>query len=638
MLQAIHDRVMGIVGWFILAILFIAFAFFGLNSYMKSSVENYAAKVNDVEISDAQFRRAYDQQQARIRQALGDNYKPELIDDAQLRKDTLTKLVNEELVLQEAMSDKLAASDSALTAQIASVEQFRKDGVFSRERYTDTLHYQGMTPESFEWRLRREIIANELKSGILLTASGTEQELRRAYALQAQLRRFNYLVIPESSVEKEVSLDDGKLNEFYQAHPDMFRTPERVRVRYLDLDAAKLAVDRTVDEEQIKALYAEHRDKYVTPEQRHARHILITPKSDAEADVAAARKKAEAVIKRLDKGEDFATVAKEVSDDPVSAKEGGDLGTFGKGVMVPEVEQAVFGMKVGERSSQPVRSSFGFHIIELLGIVPEKATPIEQVRKELVDELLHGERNDQFYEQQDTLANLAFEQPDSLQGAAAALGLTIQESGWFSRSGGSGIADNPKVVAAAFSDDVLKNGNNSSPVEVGDDHVVVLRVADHQDAALPPLDEIRDKVTAAAHKDALEHLLRSKGDSLLAALNSGKSTLDSIAQDRKLELGHSILLPRTATQPSAFVVKKAFALPRSASNKPVFDGFLQPDGGYVLLSLEEVQDGNFDKLPESSRKQALRSLNDLLGLNDMQILISELRSRAEIHIPEAAPQ
>jgi peptidyl-prolyl cis-trans isomerase D len=188
MLQAIHDRVMGIIGWLILGLLIVTFAFFGLNSYLKSSAESYAAKVNGTEISRAEVQRGYERTLRRMRQLMGDKYDPALINEAQIRKTTLDSLINEYLVVQAADAAGLAASESALAAQISSVEQFKDKGVFSKERYTRLLGYQGMTPALFEHKLSREIIASQLKAGITLTAAATRQDLQRDYALQAQVQ------------------------------------------------------------------------------------------------------------------------------------------------------------------------------------------------------------------------------------------------------------------------------------------------------------------------------------------------------------------------------------------------------------------------------------------------------------------
>jgi peptidyl-prolyl cis-trans isomerase D len=637
MLLAIRERVMGVVGWVVLGLLFITFIFFGLNSYLKTSVEDYAARVNDTKISPAQQQIAYEQLVERMRQALGDAYDPKNIDESVLKSNALKKLINDELILQAADSVGFAASEQQVAAQISSVEGFRKDGVFSKERYEQILRYQGMSPGQFEWRLQRDIITNQLKAGIILTAASTEDSLRDAYALMGQLRRFNYLVIPVTSVEQQIEITDSDIEQYYTDHPDEFMTAERVTVQYLDLNAAELDVDTVVTDEEIKALYDERSGEFVTPEQRHARHILISNKSDSAADMEAARASAAQLIQRLEQGEAFEALATEVSDDPATAAAGGDLGFFGRDIMVPEVEEAVFGMAVGERS-QPVQSSFGFHIIELLEIQPEVATPLDEVRDELVAQLLEADRNELFYERSETLSNLAFEQPDSLEGAADALGLAVHESDWITRAGGSGIGAYAGVAEAAFSDDVLQNRYNSPVVEINEDRLVVVHLKDHQQATLQTLDEVRDQVEESVRKVKTSALLHEKGQRLLADLRTGSADLAALAEAEGLEPGSTGLLLRNSATPSRVLVTRAFALPRPAPDSPIYEGTQLPNGDYVLLELQEVQEGNYDELPEAERKQVWRSLNEIQGTSEMQMVLSELKAQADIQLPDSTAE
>jgi peptidyl-prolyl cis-trans isomerase D len=637
MLLAIRERIMGVVGWIVLGLLFVTFLFFGLNSYLTSSAENYAARVNDAEISPAEHQRAYEQLVARMRQMLGEAYDPEQFDESLLKSNALTKLINEELILQTADDEGFAASDRLVAAQISAVEEFKKDGVFSKERYAQMLRYQGMSPGQFEWRLQREVISNQLKAGIILTASSTEDDLRRAYALQGQLRRFNYLVLPAASVEDSLEITDSDIEQYYPDHPDECMTEEQVRVAYLELNATELDVDRVVTEEEIAARYDEQSDDFVTPEQRRARHMLITATGDTAEDIEAARAKAEQVIERLEQGEEFAAVAAETSDDTASVSAGGDLGFFGRDIMVPEFEAAAFSMDKGERS-QPIQSSFGFHVIELLEIEAEVATPLEEVRDELVASLLEADRNDLFYEQSETLSNIAFEQPNSLQGIVDALGLEIQESDWVTRAGGNGIAENSGVVEAAFSDDVLKNGYNSQAVEISEDHIVVVRLLEHQEAALQALEDVREQVHAALRVVKIRAMLEEKGQRLLAELRSGAIDLASLAENEDLEPGTTNLLLRNSEIPSRALVSKAFALPGKASDSPVYEGMHLPEGDYALLELQEVQDGKYDELPEAGRKQVWRSLNEIQGTNEMLMVISELKAQADIQMPDSGTE
>jgi peptidyl-prolyl cis-trans isomerase D len=632
MLLAIRERVMGVVGWIVLGLLFVTFAFFGLNSYLTSSADNYAARVNDTKISAGQHQRAYEKLVARMRQMLGGNFDPEKFDESSLKANALQRLISEELILQTADDEGFAVSDRQVAAQISSVEEFKKDGVFSKDRYRQVLRYQGMSPGEFEWRLQREIMANQLKSGIILTATSTENRLRNTYALQAQTRRFSYLIIPAASMESSIEITEADIEQYYADHPDEFMTDEQVRVRYLELDAARVKVDTVVTEEEIRALYDERSEEYIVPEQRHARHILISAASDSAEDIEAARAKAEQVIQRLEQGEAFETVAGEVSDDTATASAGGDLGFFGRGIMVPEFEEVAFSMAVGERS-QPVQSSFGFHIIELLEIQPEVATPLEEVRESLVESLQESERNELFHEQSELLSNLAFEQPDSLEGPAEALGLEIQESDWITRAGGNGIAANPDVVDAIFSEDVLVNGYNSQAIEVDEDRIVVVHLLEHQQAALQPLADIRETVKQSVRREKLHAVLEAKGQQLLADLRAGTLDMTTLADKEGLEMATSSLVQRSSEDPSRALVNLAFALPRPAADRKVFEGMHLPEGDYALLELKEIEDGKYDQLQEAGRKQLWRSLNEIQGTSEMQMVLNELKSQADIQIP-----
>lgn len=634
MLLAIREKVMGILGWFILGILFIAFAFFGLNSYMQSNVTNFVAKVNDVEITPRQYQSAYSAMMSNLQQAMGAAFDPSAIDEKLIRASTIEKLVNDELILQAADAEGFSASERQIAERIKTVEGFQKDGVFSKDRYIQVLRYQGLAPHEFEWRLKRETMASQLKVGVALTAATPEQMLREAYALEGQRRRFDYLTIPVTKVADRVNVSDADVEAYYAAHKDDFVREERVRVAYVELSADGISHAGDVDEDEIRALYEEQREKFVTPEERHARHILVQSASQSAEDVAAAKAKAVAIVQRLADGESFEDIARAESDDPGSAAAGGDLGFFGKGLMTPEFESAVFTMAPGERSD-PVQTPFGFHIIELLEIRPEVATPLTEVRDQLVAQILDRERGELFYDRSETLSNIAFEQPDSLQGVADALGLEIAESDWIERDSGTGIAADPDVRDAIFSDDVLVQGNNSTAIEIGDDHLVVLRVLEHQPAEQQPLEAVRERVAEAARAERIRTLLEEKGAALLAELDGGKATLESVAAAEGLQAEKSALLTRTATQPSRELVGHVFGMPLPRDGAPVYAGTLLADGNYVLIALQEAQPGDYDALPEAARKQAWRDLNQINGSSALLLVLDRLRSQASINIPQA---
>jgi peptidyl-prolyl cis-trans isomerase D len=634
MLMAIRDRVMGFVGWLLLGLLFIAFAFFGLNSYFTSNAKTYAADVNGVEITIPEYQRAYQQLRNRMQSMMGEAYNPAMIDEAALKKSALQQLIREQLILQEAGDDGYAVSKQLIAAQINAVSAFKgEDGTFSVEKYRRVLQLQGMSPAEFEWRLSRELMANQVTNGIALTAGVSRQDLESIYRLQMQQRRFSYLELPLQQLAAEVKVSDSDLEQYYSAHAGDFMSPERVKIQYLELKADELQVSDVPDDQALHALYDEHSDRYVTPEERRARHILVSLPADAGADAERkAREKAESLLARLEKGESFEDLAKEASDDPGSASKGGDLGFFSRGVMTPEFETAAFALEKGGRSGI-FKSAFGFHIIEVTDIKPQHTRPFDEVRDELVKEYQAKERADLFSDRAETLANLTFEQPDSLQGAADALGLEIKTSDWLTKDGGPGIGQNEMVVNAAFQEDVLEAGNNSESVELGDNHLVVLRILEHQPAEKQPLESVKDEVTAEVRDAKARELASTRGDSLLKELRSGTPLAD-IASAQQLKVRTTGLIGRNATDPASRIVTEAFMLPPAAEKGQSTTGFTLDSGDYVLLALEEIKDGDFSSLSEDDQLKVRQELDRIIGGAEVNAFTDELKNSAQITIPE----
>jgi len=257
MLLAIRERVMGIVGWFILGILFIAFAFFGLNSYLTSDAASYAASVNGVEITASEEENNYRNVRKRLEETMGSSLDPDMINEARLRKRALRQMINQELLFQEASDGGFAASDQELAAQISTMNVFKKDGKFSKQRYDLALSNQGLTPSGFEGQLRRNIVSKQYRLGIINTATPTAYELELAFRLQGQQRRFSYLILPVTVFNEQVKIEDQDVEQYYKTHGQEYMSPERVKVQYLELEAAKLETGVEPGEDDLRALYDE---------------------------------------------------------------------------------------------------------------------------------------------------------------------------------------------------------------------------------------------------------------------------------------------------------------------------------------------------------------------------------------------
>jgi peptidyl-prolyl cis-trans isomerase D len=633
MLLAIRERVMGLVGWVLLGILGIAFSFFGLNWYFQSDSRIFAATVNGVDIPLGEHQRAYQLLRAQVQERLGGAYDPALINEAALKKSALEQLIREQLLLQDAEAAGFAISPQLVAARIGAVQGFQEDGRFSKERYERALRLQGMNPTEFEWRLSREMLTQQIVNGIAGTAAPTATTADMAYQLQGQQRRFSHLTLPLARFTDQVEISDEDISAWYDSHLDAFMTPERVRVQYLELRAEDIEMPDDIDEEVLRQLYEDQPDRFITPEERQARHILISLPADADDDtVAAARAEAEAILQRLDDGEDFGELARTESDDPGSASNGGDLGFFGRGLMTPEFELAVFELEKGGRSDI-VRSPFGFHIIELTDIRPEVVRPFEEARAELVAEYQAEQRSEQFYDRSELLANLVFEQPDTLQAAADALELEVQTSDWLTREGGAGIGEYPQVAAMAFQAEILEGGANSEPVEISTEHLVVIRNLEHEPATARPLDDVREDVQQQLLDSRARELARVHGDELLARLRGGTPFAD-IAAGEGLEVADSGLIDRQSQTAEPRLVQEAFLLPAPATDSISATGITLASGDYVLLQLHEVKPGDTAGLSDADRKRLRQEIGRIQGLSETAALVEDLRSRAVISIPE----
>ena len=630
MLQAIRDRVTGILAWLIIGLISIPFALWGIDQYLQRDVKLYAAKVNDVEISVQDFRFAYLQQLNRLRNLLGERFDRATFSTPEFKKQVLERLVEEEVIVQAAGEAGMAISDALLASRIHAMQEFQEDGQFSEERYRLLLNRQNLTPARFEQLMRRSLLIDQYVGGIRDTAVATPAEVDQGLRLQGQQRHVRYVRIPASDFQ-DVEISEEDIQARYQELKDRFIEPEQVRLQYIELKLSDLTAGIEVDEDELKRLY-EQRKQQAADEQRRARHILVEVGQNAsEQEVAAAREKAEKLVKQLREGADFAELAKKESDDPGSAPQGGDLGFFGRGAMVPEFEEAAFALAKGA-ISDPVRSPFGFHIIQVTDIRKGKAPSFEEMRDQLIEEAYREQVEERFYDLADKLSNAAFEQPDSLEAAAEATGLKIQETGWVSQQGGgSGIAAEPKVLAAAFSNDVLEEGNNSEPIELGPDHVVVVRVAERKPARQRPLDEVRDQIVVQLRLEHARVGARQRGEALLGKLEGGE-TLDALAKAEGLDLQDAGFVARNDRRLDPQILAEVFRAPRLPEGRPSRRGLSLRNGDYIVFEVTEIRDGDPKAVGEEERKGFARNLARLHGTMQAQAAVEALKDKAVIEL------
>lgn len=628
MLQSIRDHAQGWLAWIIVGLIIIPFALWGVQEYVGTGAGVNVARVNGVDITQQRFQRVYDQQRQRLRVLLGGDFNSQ--DETRIKQTVLDNLIRDEVIRQTAEALKLRVSNAQLAQEVGAIPQFQENGQFSPQLFQQALRAQGLSAEGLESQLRQGLITEQLSTGVTVTSIITPAELDQAIRIKNQQRDLGYLVLPWANFKEGVNPDEGAVQKYYEQNREQLASLEQVSIEYVELSAQALASQIIPDEQELHKLYEEHAATYATPEQRRASHILITvDKAADEAAVTAAKAKAEEIHQRLIKGEDFAKVAKEVSQDPGSAPQGGDLGFFGKGVMDKAFEDRVFSLKAAELS-EPVRSAFGFHIIKLAEIKPAVTKTFAEVRSDLVKEQQQRKAQQMFFEKTEPLINLSFENPDTLAVASKELELSIQSSALFDRKGGEGIAADPKVVTAAFSDDILKRGFNSEPIEIGDNRLVVLRVKEHKPAAQRSLEEVRPTIVEQLRTEMAQAKARAAGGAFMERLKKGEDPA-AIAKEYRVEWIKSGLVGRDETKILPQIVRAAFRLNKPAKDAgPAVGGEPLESGDYAVTAVYAVREGDPAGMESAARTALKRELQRNQAQSEYELLVAGSKNEAKI--------
>lgn len=587
MLQSIRDRLTGPLVWVVIGLISIPFAFWGIQSFRTGTQEPPIAKVGDEEISSRQFEAAYQQRYQQFQALLGDQFRPELIEQGRFRESVLGDLVQELVLRQHARSQGYRSSDSAVFDYLSTIPAFQIDGHFSADNYRAALAQQGLSPASFEAQVRDALVSDQLRQAVVETAFVTANDAADAARIRSQMREIAVAVFDDERYRASVSVNDEQVAGRYERDRARFRTPERVKLEYVQLDRAKLVPAGDPGDDVLRLVYdAEAASRFSVPETLRARHLLVAFGADKDA----ARAKAEALLEQIRGGADFETLAKENSDDPGSAPRGGDLGEVQRGAFDPDLEAALFEAPVGDVRG-PVETDFGWHLVRVDAREPARTRPFEEpeVRRQLLDLYRTREADLRFHEQSEQLEQLAFENAGSLQPVASALKLTIEITDWVTRSGGAGITADPAVNGAAFSAEVLQAGENSRPLPIGGDRLVVLRKAEYEASREPPLEDVADTIRSELTAEAIAAELLRLASEAGARVAAGEA-LPAVLEPLGVTVSFEGIVGRTASEPRAEVVEAAFQLPRPAPGKMATGPVKLSDGDLALLVLKRVVD------------------------------------------------
>ena len=622
-MQAFRDLVRGWLGKALLALLMVPFAIVGIESYFVGGKAAPAATINDDEISQNELDRSVDQQRQRILASMGENPDASRIDLPVLRQEVLKSLIDRSVLSQQAKKSGFLIDDATIARLIRETPAFQENGVFSQSRYEQMLRNIGEDVINFPAKAKKEIAVSQLASGITQTAFVSPKELDALSALDNQKRDVHVAMVTAAPYLASVQVSDDEINKYYKANTTKYTSDEKVSVDYLVLGAELFTDKVLLTDADVEARYAEKLKALESNEQRRASHILIN--IDDKTKDADALAKVKGLEKRIQAGEDFGALAKEFSQDQGSATNNGDLGFASKGMFVPEFEKTLYGLKVNEVSA-PVKTQFGYHIIKLLEIQKAPVPTMAEIRPSLEADVRAAKSEELYAEAVEKMDALAYESSDLKEGAKQYT-MTLQTSPLFSKNGGEGLAGNRKVVQAAFSDEILKEGKNSSALALDDKHSVWIHVNKHEPSRVKPLAEVAAEIKSALQLDKASALAKAQADAMTKAINSGKSAVE-IAASYKVQWQDYAATARTAPVPTMDLLKVAFRLPNPKANTWTAESAAVAKD-YAVVALSKIDLGA-STLTEDQKKQFMASLATARGQQELQDYVVYLRASAKI--------
>jgi peptidyl-prolyl cis-trans isomerase D len=581
---------------FLVVVAFIALYFpdfIGAGS--SASLNTEVARVGDERITANTFRRVYQRQMQAYTQAYGGSVNQQMLKQLGVDQQILRQLIDERSAVAEAKRLGLTVSDAEVAQRIFAIPAFQQNGVFAGEQlYTQILSAQNppLTKAEFEDNLRQSLLIDKLRAALTEWVAITDAELQVEFTRRNEKVKAELVVFSADRMRDQVSVTDADVAAFFESHKEDYRIGERRKIKYVLVDLAQLRARVVVLPGEVEKYYRDNEPQYTTAEQVRASHILLKTEGKDEAAVKA---KAEALLKQVKGGADFAALAKKESEDDQSKVQGGDLDYFGRGRMVKEFEEVAFSLPVGQ-VSEIVKSSFGFHIIKVTDKKPEAKRSLDEVRQQITEQLAFERAQTQATALADQLVKDA-RTPADLERVAKSRGLAVAESGLFTRDEPiAALGPAPEVGTRAFE---LKDGEVAGPVRVSSG-LVIFSTSGQEPSKLPALGEVKERV----REDALRGKAREMSQTRAAALGAEfKTNFAAAAKTAGLEPKTTELVARGTAWPDAgisvAVDEAVFALPVGGVSAPI-----TTDAGTVVARVVAREEAMADAL--ATAKETLR--------------------------------
>ena len=620
MMERLREGVNGIAVKIILGLIIFSFLFAGVGGFITAGNVEPAALVGQREISVNQFEQAYQNERQQMETQSGEMAtallnSPEYL--SQFKRNVLDRMINQALLDQYVDELGFRVSETQIKQSIREIPSFSSNGIFNNDQYLAALRRTGLTSAQFADYIRQDLEREYLVNALQNSEFVLNNEMNLLHEIEAQTRSVRTLSLPLADFTKTVTITPEQKKAYYDQNAFRFLRPEQFKIEYVELSGTDLAALAEITDEEAQTYYQANLTTFGTAERRKVRHIMIEGKDDA------AEKEAASVLAQLNSGADFATLAKTHSDDTFSAEQGGELDWIEKGVMDPEFEKAAFSLPSKGSISEVVKSDFGFHVIQLDDVKPSDAKPFEEMRVEILKQLKLQQAAEKFYEQSSLLAEKAFELPDNLNDAAEAVGVKVKETDFVALNELTGVLANPAVYKVLGQTEVRDDGLNSEAIEVGPEHLLIVRVNEVRPEMVLPFSEVDSQVEAILLQEESKKAAQALLDTLIADLKKGDT---SSLEKSGYAFSEEKILTRESTEQD--VVALSYKMPTPLKGQSEYAQTQNRNGDLILVQLDDVQ---LPKIPETDLKgaNADKMLNASIN-SALSSVIGQLKEKIDV--------
>ncbi len=604
----------------ILALILVPFALFGIDSYLNQAGNNLSiAKVNGYKIALPEYNRAIENVRNRI-MSEGKKVDPAMFDSFEFKESVIDGLITKQLLNNDIKKSRFRITDQQLSQYIIGMPEFQKDGKFSQEIYDKVLQNNQLTPKKFEESIRNDLLIQQVRDGLQKLTFIPPNNLAETLKATSQQREISIAEFKTKEYMTKANIAEKDMQAFYDQNKSKFLAPEQVKAEFVVFSLANILPTINVTEDEIKSFYKVNADKYQNQQQREASHILIAASKNAPpAEKAKAKAKAEDVLNQIRKNpKQFEELATKYSQDPESAKKGGDLGSFGRGMMVKSFDDAVFSMKVNEISNI-VESDFGYHIIKLTKIIGEGGG-FDAMRPQIKAELIYQKGQEKFAALAEEFSNKVYEQSSSLDPVSKRFNLPIQKTDWISRNDSDKFFKNEALMSALYSKESIKDHRNTEAIEVTPNNLISARVVDYKAQSTKLFADVRKNIEDYLKFESAKKMVASEGEVALKSLTDAS---------RKIEWQPATLVDRKNTKGlSDAVVNHAYKMP--TDKLPSYSGFIDGNNGYVIVKVNKV---SFPNDSNEENKQAFASdYSEALSAEYLSAYLKGLKAKASVSV------